>query len=170
MNKCKNEDPDACHDYYELVTESGTYKLCYEKQGKSKCASSEKLTCPPTSAPTAAPTAVPPSCSDIAGRTLVKKCKKADASECSLYYAWEDEPAGVALLCWGPEGGKNKCSETPVSCALPGYCLPTSAVASTAVVVPKIVGGVPVDPARKYMPAPPSRANAALRSPPAAVC
>ena len=53
---------------------------------------------------------------------------------------------------------------------LPGYCFATTAVASKAVVVPKIVGGVPVDPARKYMPAPPSRANAALRSPPAAVC
>ena len=50
---------------------------------------------------------------------------------------------------------------------LPGYCFATS---SKAVVVPMIVGGVPVDPARKYMPAPPSRANAALRSPPAAVC
>ena len=58
---------------------------------------------------------------------------------------------------------------------LPGYCVATSAVASKAVVVPKIVGpkivgGVPVDPARKYVPDPPSRANAALRSPPAAVC
>ena len=58
---------------------------------------------------------------------------------------------------------------------LPGYCFATSAVASKAVVVPKIVGpkivgGVPVDPARKYVPDPPSRANAALRSPPAAVC
>ena len=53
---------------------------------------------------------------------------------------------------------------------LPGYCFATTAVASKAVVVPMIVGGAPVDPARKYMPAPPSRANAALRSPPAAVC
>jgi len=54
---------------------------------------------------------------------------------------------------------------------LPGYCFATSAVASKAVVdVPKIVGGAPVNPARKYMPAPPSRANAALRSLPAAVC
>ena len=48
-------------------------------------------------------------------------------------------------------------------------CVP-ALMASQAVVAPKIVGGVPVDPARKYMPAPPSRANAALRSPPAAVC
>ena len=32
---------------------------------------------------------------------------------------------------------------------LPGYCFATTAVASKAVVVPKIVGGVPVDPARK---------------------
>ena len=99
--------------------------------------------------------------------------------------ATTSRPASMPTVCSRPKSPPSAPPTIPPSSPpspslpplppLPGYCVATSAVASKAVVVPKIVGpkivgGVPVDPARKYVPDPPSRANAALRSPPAAVC
>jgi len=55
----------------------------------------------------------------LAGRTEVSKCKKADTDDCAASFAWKDESSGLARLCFGPEDGETKCSDTEVEGCLP---------------------------------------------------
>ena len=118
----QNADPSDCDSYFKWKG-SGVAKLCYGPvDGKTTCSSTQVEGCPP-----------PLTCADLAGRTEVAKCKKADTDDCAASFYWMDESSGLARLCYGPEDGETKCSDTKVE----GCTSPTaSPTASPTVPVP----------------------------------
>ena len=101
-------------------------KLCYGPvDGKTTCSSTQVEGCPP-----------PLTCADLAGRTEVAKCKKADTDDCAASFYWMDESSGLARLCYGPEDGETTCSATKVEGCTSPTASPSSAPSSSPSTAP----------------------------------